>query len=224
VTAVATPQGCLDAVVVLCGGASRRMGRDKAALELRGRTLLEHAVAAAEAAAPRVLLATGVQERYAELGREIVLDAAPDGGPLAGIEAALARVAADAPEGAWLGMLPCDVLGAAPEVLARCAARGAELGLDAVVLQTDAGLEPLFGAVHTRALPAVRAALARGDRRAIAFHPDARVGTLRPAELPPELAARAHGRNVNTPEEWARARAEAREPGQPGLPGSGGAR
>ena len=60
----------LDAVVVLCGGASRRMGQDKALARLGDASLLERATAAASLAAPRVLLATGTAERYGEIARE----------------------------------------------------------------------------------------------------------------------------------------------------------
>jgi molybdopterin-guanine dinucleotide biosynthesis protein A len=181
------------------------MGRDKALIELDGSSLLERAVRVARAAAPRVLLATGTEERYPDLGLETVRDRRPDGGPLAGIEAALARVTAGAGErGAWLGVIACDMPRAQAGVLERCAARGEELGLDAVYYGSDSGLEPLLGAVHTRALGAVRAALERGERRAIAFHADVRVGVLRADELPAELAAARPEINVNTPAELLR--------------------
>lgn len=200
-TQTGAPWPPLDAGVVLCGGASRRMGFDKAGAALGGTTLLARAVSVLDAVAPRVLLACGREPRYAELGRELVLDRRPDGGPLAGLEAALLRLAESG--GGWLGVLACDMPRAEPQILALCAARGREQGLDAVFFEDEAGLEPLFGAVHTRALPAVRTALERGERRAIAFHPDVRVAALRAGELPGELRDRGVARNVNTPAELA---------------------
>ena len=44
---------------VFCGGGSRRMGVDKARLELGGRTLLDTALDATSAVAERVVLASG---------------------------------------------------------------------------------------------------------------------------------------------------------------------
>src|SRR5262245_34715831 len=158
------------------------MGFDKAGVMLGGTTLLARAVGVLDAVAPRVFLACGREPRYAELGRELVLDRRADGGPLAGLEAALLRL--DGAGGGWLGVLACDMPRAEPLILALCAARGRERALDAVYYADEAGLEPLLGAVHTRALPAVRAALERGERRAIAFHPDVRVGTLSAGDLP----------------------------------------
>ena len=67
------------------------MGADKAGLRLSGPTLLERAVAELDSIAAETLLACGPASRYAELGRPLVLDRCADGGPLAGIEAALAR-------------------------------------------------------------------------------------------------------------------------------------
>jgi molybdopterin-guanine dinucleotide biosynthesis protein A len=184
------------------------MGRDKAGLVLGGETLLERAVRVLDALAPRVLLACGREPRYAELGRELVLDRRPQGGPLAGLESALLRLAEEG--GGWLGVLACDMPRAEPAVLAACAARARAEGQDAVYFEDAAGLEPLLGVVHTRALPAVQAALERGERRCVAFHRDVRVGTVRAEELPLDLRARGVARNLNTPAELALERGGAR--------------
>ena len=71
--------------VVLCGGQSRRMGRDKARLVLEGETLVSRAIRALDAVSDEVVLATGERPRYPESGRRCVLDSVPDGGPLAGL-------------------------------------------------------------------------------------------------------------------------------------------
>ena len=78
---------------LLCGGASRRMGRDKARLELDGRTLLERASSLLGGSCTRMLLCCGAAPRYTELGVPLVLDAPGESGPLAGVAAALATLA-----------------------------------------------------------------------------------------------------------------------------------
>jgi len=146
----------------VCGGASRRMGSDKARLELRGRTLLEHAVGALDGVCGEVWLATGAQGRYAELGRRIVLDRSAGLGPLAGLEAGLAA----APEG-WVAILACDMPDVDALVIARlfeAAERGEH---DAWLLESSAGVEPLCGVYHTRLAVCARIALDAGDRRMI---------------------------------------------------------
>src|SRR5260221_14364244 len=77
------------------------MGADKAALRLAGSTLLERAAAELDTIATETLLACGTSPRYAELGRPLVLDAYLEGGPLAGLEAALARSRTE-----WLAAVP----------------------------------------------------------------------------------------------------------------------
>jgi len=181
--------------VVFCGGASQRMGRDKARLVLAGTTLVERAAAALSPVTRRVLLASGTTERYPELGLEHVLDGEAGGGPLAGLAAALARVEEGGATHACV--LACDMPRARAAEFEALLARSAQ-GADVCLVATEGGMEPLFGVYATRVLPAVRAALARGERRMIAFHGDVAVATLDERALAPGCA-----RNLNTPAEFA---------------------
>lgn len=76
--------------VILAGGQSSRMGRDKAALTLAGETLLErqlklmHVVGAAE-----VFISAREGTDYSRFGCPVLTDNFPQAGPLAGIESAL---------------------------------------------------------------------------------------------------------------------------------------
>jgi len=74
--------------VVLAGGASRRMGRDKALLTLGGMTLLERQAAKLAALARKVVV-SGDPSRYGSYGWPVVADPPDAAGPLAGIVAAL---------------------------------------------------------------------------------------------------------------------------------------
>lgn len=75
---------------VLAGGKSTRMGRDKAALLLDGRTLLEHALATLRQVCREVVIlgSPGLYEGY---GAAVVEDVFPGCGPLSGIHAALSH-------------------------------------------------------------------------------------------------------------------------------------
>jgi len=189
--------------LVLCGGSSLRMGSDKAALPLAGRTLLERAAATFEGIAVETLLACGASPRYGELGLPLVLDRFPGAGPLSGLEAGLARARTD-----WVAALACDMPRAAPEAFLALEDRAIEGDFDLCLLVTDKGVEPLFAVYRRTCLEPVRAALAAGERRIIAFHPfptaagrPLRIGTLDERELPGGLVARGVARNVNTPAE-----------------------
>lgn len=181
--------------VVFCGGASRRMGRDKALLVLDGMTLLERATRVLAAVTPRVLLATGATPRYAELGLEHVLDEEPGAGPLAGLAALLERI--QRARLAYACVLACDMPLVPADLFPALLTQARAADADACLVRTQAGLEPLLGVYHARCLPAVRAALARGARRMDAFHGDIRLVTRASAELGPDCA-----RNLNTPEDF----------------------
>jgi molybdopterin-guanine dinucleotide biosynthesis protein A len=181
--------------VVLCGGQSRRMGHDKARLLLAGSPLIERAVQALEEVTSRVLLASGAQARYPELGLECVLDAEAGAGPLAGLAAALAQL--ERGGATYACVLACDMPRVEAGAFRVLLARAVEHDADVCLVATEAGPEPLFAVVHVRARAAVEAALARGERRMLAFHPGLCVVTVHEAELGPGCA-----RNLNTPEEF----------------------
>ncbi len=75
---------------VLAGGASRRMGRDKAALPVAGRPMIERAVAALAAGCHEVVVVTA-RDQTPDGGCRVVPDRRPSCGPLGGLETALAE-------------------------------------------------------------------------------------------------------------------------------------
>lgn len=76
--------------VILAGGKSSRMGRDKAWLEVAGETLLARQIKLARAAgATEVFLSGRANQDYSRFEIPVVRDHFPDCGPLAGIESAL---------------------------------------------------------------------------------------------------------------------------------------
>src|SRR5712692_4284874 len=83
---------------ILVGGRSRRMGSDKALMELDGQPLAAHLVATAATCCEEVLLVGGDPGRFATLGLPArwVPDGASDAGPLGGILGALEAARHDA--------------------------------------------------------------------------------------------------------------------------------
>jgi molybdopterin-guanine dinucleotide biosynthesis protein A len=76
---------------VLCGGASSRMGRDKALVEIGGRTMVERVCAALDGAGcvPVVVVGGDGERLAAATGRTALADAWPGEGPLGGVVVAL---------------------------------------------------------------------------------------------------------------------------------------
>lgn len=89
--------------IVLAGGASRRMGRDKAFVEVDGKPLIHHALAAVAGAACRTVIG-GDPDRIGPLGVDHLADAVPGAGPVPAIAAALQASVAP-----LTVILPCDL-------------------------------------------------------------------------------------------------------------------
>lgn len=83
----------LAAGFVLAGGRSSRMGQEKALVELKGRTLAARAVGLLRTSGLTAAIA-GARSDLQDLA-PVILDEAPDRGPLGGICAALASTKAD---------------------------------------------------------------------------------------------------------------------------------
>ncbi len=205
------PAPALVTGVVLCGGMSRRMGLDKARLELGDESLLERAVRVLSPLAREVVIACGPEPRYAELGFRLALDGEGVDGPLAGLAAGLEAAGTE-----WVLALACDMPRVRTEdcrsLLAHAKAHGAE-GSDVCVYASARGVEPLCAVYRATCLAPMRAALADGERRATGFW-DLRTADGRPlaierlqVELGPDDAVVSDMLvNLNTPEDLARER------------------
>ena len=76
--------------VILAGGKSSRMGRDKARLELGGQTLLARQIGLArKTGAVEIFISSRADADYTTFGCRVLPDKFPNAGPLAGIERAL---------------------------------------------------------------------------------------------------------------------------------------
>lgn len=109
--------------VVLAGGASRRMGRDKAQVEVAGRPMLDWVVDALGAVTSEVVVSGEIRPRWAERVRFIEDSGEPRRGPLAGIVAVMEEVDRDA----LLVVVGVDQPWVRPATLAGIAKRFTEL-------------------------------------------------------------------------------------------------
>jgi len=140
----------MAAAAVLAGGASRRMGRDKATLRVGGVELVSLVLAAAAQVADPVVLVAPEGHPARRLAAPAVAD--PGLGPLAALAAAL-----DALEAEHVLVLAADHPGLRVPLLAHLVALAGEA--DAVACRRGPRLEPLV-AVYRRA-PALAAARSR---------------------------------------------------------------
>src|SRR5258708_6214395 len=91
--AIEAPSGLTLTALLLTGGLSRRMGRDKAALVIGGEPLWARQLRLLRALQPQELwVSARSRPDWAPPGLRVVLDAPPSRGPLSGLAAALREV------------------------------------------------------------------------------------------------------------------------------------
>lgn len=202
----------MTTIAILAGGASRRMGVDKAALILQGRTLLDRAIDVALAVSPNVLVVGGEAGRRRagdeDAGRpesgphaevRFVADDLPGQGPLGGLVTALRH------SGTSVLAIACDMPWLTSEALRWLIELDGEIHADAPQLGTvttwHGQLEPLFSIYRPACLPLMEARLARGER---ALHRFIQASGFRTLDVPAWVGEQLA--NVNTPEAWEAAR------------------
>jgi molybdopterin-guanine dinucleotide biosynthesis protein A len=170
--------------IILAGGASRRMGQDKSALQLGDGLLLEHVVAPLSRLCPEVVVAAGSRPHQRLSGVSPVWVADPPGatGPLAGLAAGLA--AASHPTAI---VVACDMPFLSENLLEHLLDLVQDC--DAAVPLVGGLAQPIHAAYARGCLPAVESLLRLGARSMRDLLPRLRVKYLseqRCAELDPE--------------------------------------
>jgi molybdopterin-guanine dinucleotide biosynthesis protein A len=188
-------------VCIQAGGASSRMGEDKALKPFLGRPLIQRLVERLSPIADEMIVTTNRPEEYRFLGLRLTPDLKPGRGALGGLYTALAS--ASQPH---VAVVACDMPFASPTLLEAAITLMVQEETDVVIAKSDEGYEPIH-AVYRRetCLPAIEAAIAADQWKVIAWFPQVKVRVLTPEELkrfdPDGLAFW----NVNTPEEFIQA-------------------
>jgi len=180
------------ALVVLAGGRSRRLGRDKRLLAAGGPSLLERTLGVASATGLAVWLAVdavGSLHRPHTPGVAVLHDPAPGEGPLHVLRTTLDRLGRD------LVLLAADLPELTEARLGDLLAEATRTPQTAVVPHHAEGWEPLCAYYPRRLGPAVRAAVEAGERGLTAF-----LRTRPRAEVRIWEVGATGFRNLNTPD------------------------
>lgn len=181
--------------VILAGGASSRMGSNKALLPYRGGVFIEAIYRQMKQLFAEVLLVTNSPEQYQFLPCRKVPDLYPGMGALAGLHAGLCQSANPA-----IFVAACDMPYLNDGLIKQLAA-GMQ-GYDAVIPRTEGGYEPLHAIYGKRCLPAIETCLQQGERKILAFLPQVSVREFSPDEIRLLDPAFSSFSNINTPEEY----------------------
>lgn len=190
---------CAGAGVVLCGGASRRMGQPKAWLPFGPETLLQRIVRQLSAVVEPLVVVSAAEQALPELPSYVrrVADRHPDRGPLEGLRVGLEAVGGERESAYVTG---CDAPWIVPSVIGALFEEAAECE---IVLPHVAGRDHYLAAVYrTSLVPQIESLLSRGERRVGALAESVktcRVNVERLQQVDPDLTA---FRNLNHPADY----------------------
>jgi molybdopterin-guanine dinucleotide biosynthesis protein A len=189
--------GPLVSVVVLAGGQSRRLGRDKSLLILDGQPLVARTVHRLAAMSDDLIVVANDTTRYESLAlsARLVGDEWPGMGSLVGIYSGL-KVARHSHALA----VACDMPFLNLELLRYMLPLSK--GYDVVIPRLGAYLEPLHAIYGKVCLPAMARLLKQGRRQIIAFFDQVRVRYVEADEVDRYDPRRLSFVNVNTPKDW----------------------
>ena len=188
--------------IVLAGGRSRRLGRDKAIEPFDGKPLLLRVIdRLADVVDETVVVVADVEQAERiplPASTRVVVDAYPDCGSLGGIFTGLSAAPGD-----WGLVVACDMPFLDRRLLRHILDRRG--GFDAVVPVLDGRPEPTHAAYSKACLPHIERRLRARELKIAGFFDDVRVRLVPQAEIEGIDPDRLSFLNVNTPDDLERA-------------------
>jgi len=184
---------------VLAGGQSRRMGRDKALLEINGKPFVRHvADILAALCSPVVIIGIG-PERFETPGYRLFDDLVPQCGPLGGIHSALSHSSTEN-----VLIAACDLPLISVEAI-RYLLQQRTADKEISIVHHGTFVQPLLGVYARRCLPTLESFLENGGRKVWEFLNECSMETIDLRKAPFDLSENIL-MNVNTPEEYEKIR------------------
>lgn len=180
---------------ILAGGASSRMGRNKALLAFRGRPLLRHQLDTLKPLFSEILISANDPAPYSPFGLRVVPDLYHERSSLAGVHALLK--AATAPR---VFVVACDLPFLNAELIRKLITNPGDF--DVIIPESDAGLEPLHAVYSRNCIPSIELAAADGHWKMTGFHHGLWIDTVPVPDAEWLVEGRSPFTNANTPEEW----------------------
>ena len=185
---------------ILAGGKSRRMGKEKAFLEIGREEMIRRVAAELEKTLAEVLVVGGDPGIGPRLGLRFLPDLLAGSGPLGGIYAAL--------KGATYEkclVTACDMPFVSSELA--CYLLGQAKDWDVTVPRHGPHLQPLFAVYSSNCLGAIEQTLRANRYKVIDFYPQVRVNYVNEKDLKALADLDVAFFNVNTPRDLEAARA-----------------
>jgi molybdopterin-guanine dinucleotide biosynthesis protein A len=180
--------------IVLSGGSSRRMGKDKALLFFEEQCLISHVVSALEGVCRQILVVAQPQQDLSFLGKTVVHDIIPGYGALMGLYTGLKNAPTDR-----ILAVACDMPFLQPKLLEYLI--HVDVEADVVVPRIDEHLEPLLAVYSRNCLGPIEDMINRSQKCVYDLYPNVRVREISQKELRIFDSELKSFINFNTPQE-----------------------
>ena len=185
----------MKSAVILAGGKSSRMGRDKALLDFGGEKLIQRVHRILKAAFDEVLISASNTEIYEFLGAPVVPDIYDAGGSLAGIHAGLLSSQSES-----CFFAACDMPFLNVELIRYLSEFASEY--DLVLPMSRNGLEPLHAFYSRNCLPQIERQLNEGNWKVIDFFDKVNIREVTVDEMLEHDPGELSHFNINTQEKY----------------------
>jgi len=184
--------------IVLAGGRSSRMGRDKSVLPWQNSNLVQTVIRKVAQVCEDIVLVSN-QPRNVPHGVRVVGDIIPDMGPLGGIHAGLTHA-----KHSFAFVTACDMPYIVPEAISFLLQQAGE-EWDVVIPTNGDQFEPMFAVYRKTCIPAIEAMLKDNRRQIIGFFSLIRLKKIDVSCLRQFDKELTMFTNINTAEEYERA-------------------
>jgi molybdopterin-guanine dinucleotide biosynthesis protein A len=154
--------------IILAGGQSRRLGEDKAFIEVGGIRLLDYVYGKCQKLFSEIIIATNQPHQFTEYQATIVVDEIPGAGSSGGLYTGLKRASND-----YSFCVGCDMPFLKLELMAYLIEQRS--GYDVVIPRTKPGFEPLHALYSKQCIKPMKKLLDKGNLKIYNLLPEVRV-------------------------------------------------
>ncbi len=181
--------------IILAGGKSSRMGRNKALLKIEGKSFIERQIDLLREIFEDIIISANTPSDYAFLHLPVIKDVFPEKGPLGGIYTGLME--SKSPHTFFLA---CDMPFVELPLIRHL--KGLLRGVDVVVPKSGRGLEPLHAFYSKKCIGPIKRELDRNNLRIISFFSEVTVKIVELDNLTSSPEFKESITNLNTKEDY----------------------
>ena len=191
--------------ILLAGGKSRRLGRDKALENLGGKRIIDRVISKVSQCCAEVLVVGDRPERYYELNlaKEIMFvnDHFENAGSLGGLYTGLSKSLSD-----WCLLVACDMPFLSVDLLNDMKKEAIASKVDAFVPTIDGQFQPTHALYNKRCLPYIERKIKLGQFKMIGYFDEINVKTMEFDSVKMDKEDKRSFFNLNTEEDLKEAR------------------